>query len=77
MIGDTVSISCVNLNMYHLSPWDLHQAQALFNVILDFGKQLWKQLIAADFHFKILGWFKAQSCFCLDNMPKGTEPEPV
>lgn len=76
MIGDTVSVSCVNLAMCHLSPRDFNRAQTRFNVILDFGKQLWKQAIAADFHFEFLAWFEAQSCFSLDNLPKGTEPDP-
>lgn len=58
-------------------PRDLNQAQAHPNVILDFGKQLWKPLIAADCHFEILVWFRAQSRFCLDSLPRGTELGPL
>lgn len=55
-------------------PRDLNRAQTHFNVVLDFGKQLRKRLIAADFRFEISDSFKAQSFF-RDNLPEGTELE--
>jgi len=76
MIGNTVYLACQPCYVSFMSQ-DVNRAQMYFNVISDFGKQLWKQLIAADFHFENLDWFKAQSCFFVDDLPKGTELGPL